>query len=119
MGFFNTIRITRVPSAILALYSRTPSVAPADRHHQDAGGIIRREEAVLLARLSKDHSFPCSSGGGDSGSGAATAAAVLPLLAEQLGLDKDDVGSWGAVEEVFGRAYPWAVSLACTRFRCE
>ncbi|CAM9176082.1 unnamed protein product, partial [Hapterophycus canaliculatus] len=94
------------------LSTKTPKALREYTHSRDAGGITRREEAALLARLSADHSFPCSGGGG-SGDNATTAAAVLPLLAEQLGLVLEDIGWRGPVEEVFGRAHPWAVRTEC------
>lgn len=73
-------------------------------HHQDAGGTVRRAEAALLARMSSEFNFP---------RGENSASAILPLLAEHLELDlvKDDPITWKAVEEVFERAHPWAVSL--------
>lgn len=68
---------------------------------QDAGDIVRRAEAALLTRISSDFSFPS----GDS-------AVILPLLAEhlKLKLSEEDPKAWGAVEAVFKRAHPWAVS---------
>ncbi|CAM9182126.1 unnamed protein product, partial [Scytosiphon promiscuus] len=94
------------------LSTKTPEALREYTHSRDAGGLTRREEAALLARLSADHSFPRSSGGSRDNV-AAAAAAVLPLLAGQLGLAKEDVAWWGAAEEVFGRAYAWAVRTEC------
>lgn len=73
--------------------------------HQDAGGIVRRAEAALLAHISSEFDFP---------RGENSASAILPLLAEHLELDlvKNDPKTWKAVEAVFERAYPWAVSLS-------
>ena len=69
---------------------------------QDDGGISRRVEAALLAHLSSEESFPCKD----------KSARVLPMLADHLNLTlrEEDPKTWSAVEAVFRRAHPWAVS---------
>lgn len=69
---------------------------------QDDGGISRRVEAALLAHLSSEESFPCKD----------KSARVLPMLADHLNLTlrEEDPQTWSAVEAVFKRAHPWAVS---------
>ncbi|CAB1099869.1 unnamed protein product [Ectocarpus sp. CCAP 1310/34] len=88
----------------------------------DAGGITRRAEAALLARISSEYSFPRVLNSATAGTpGAADAAAdaassaILPLLAEHLELDlaKKDPEAWKAVRAAFERAHPWAVRTEC------
>lgn len=76
-------------------------LAPVSGHAQDAGGAARRSEAILLARLCADYSFPCQD----------DAPELLPLLSGhlELRLREDDAGAWKAVATSFGRAQPWAV----------
>ncbi|CAM9905957.1 unnamed protein product [Pylaiella littoralis] len=88
------------------LSTKTPKALKEYTHSKDPGGIIRRAEAALLARISSDYSFPR----GDN-----SATAILPLLAEHLDLDlaKDDPIAREAIEAVFRRAHPWAVRTEC------
>lgn len=103
---------------LLYLLSAVPHHLSPPPHSQDAGGITRRAEAALLARISSEYSFPRALNSADAGApGAADAAAdaassaILPLLAEHLELDlaKKDPEAWKAVRTVFERAHPWAV----------
>lgn len=68
---------------------------------QDAGGLVRREEAALLTCLTSELSFPCR----------ASPGAVLPLLTEhlELTLPEEHPQAWSTVETLFRRAQPWAV----------
>ncbi|CAM9784331.1 unnamed protein product [Ectocarpus sp. 4 AP-2014] len=100
------------------LSTQTPKALREYTHSRDAGGITRRAEAALLARISSEYSFPRAlnpAAAGAPGAADAASSAILSLLAEHLELDlaKKEPEAWKAVRAVFERAHPWAVRTEC------